>query len=316
MNLIYFQNKNTSENHSNNEHILQISEKIQDDQDFVREHEIISSNNKIDSPKPLKSRRIHFKEYLTAYIRNENITQLFLSEKSIFSSHVNSSYGLVEASNLTWVNGTKSSNNTLSKKATCLEIERDEPVSDVEIVNSTTLLKLLQSNPNVTTRSTPSECYLVYFFSPYCPFSAQGSAYVNALARSVPSIPVYGLNSVEHHSLNARYSIMGTPSLVLFHNGHTVGRYNASEFSTFHLESFIHHFTNQKIYSINVTSKDFKSNLPSEALKTSCISLFIAWAFLILCGSYVFLKSEFYAKITEAVLNNWREAEAQHEHDD
>lgn len=68
LNLIYFQNKNTSENHSNNEHILQISDKMHDDQDFVKEHEIISSNNKIDSHKPLKSRRIHFKEYLTAYI--------------------------------------------------------------------------------------------------------------------------------------------------------------------------------------------------------------------------------------------------------
>ncbi|KAG7157348.1 Thioredoxin domain-containing protein 15-like, partial [Homarus americanus] len=187
---------------------------------------------------------------------------------------------------------------------------------DIEIINATALMKLLQIDPNVTSRSSAGPCYLVYFFSPYCPFSVMGSPYVNALARSVPNIPVYGLDSIEHHSVNARYGVMGTPTLLLFHNGNGVGRYNASEYSVSQLLSFVKHYTDQDIININVTSSDFRATLPSQIAEGRPYALWAAWTFLISFASWLFLTSELCARLTEAILNNWREAEAQNDHQD
>ena len=51
---------------------------------------------------------------------------------------------------------------------------------------------------------------------------------------------------------------MGTPTLILFHNGVIAGRYNASEYSTSQLMVFMNYYTTEKISYINVTSHDFK----------------------------------------------------------
>lgn len=212
--------------------------------------------------------------------------------------------------------GVSGNTNAGSKKAVCSKVNTSEPVQDVEIINATALMKLLQGDPNITSRTLAGPCYLVYFFSPYCPFSVKGSPYVNAMARSIPNIPVYGLDSIEHHSVNARYGVMGTPTLLLFHNGNGVGRFNASEYSVLQLVSFINHYTDQEISDINVTSLDFQASLPSKVAEGCPYALWAAWVFLLSCASWLFLTSELCARLTEAILNNWREAEAQHDHHD
>ncbi|KAK4311124.1 hypothetical protein Pmani_017357 [Petrolisthes manimaculis] len=213
-------------------------------------------------------------------------------------------------------NSSNSSSGSSNKKAVCLEVNVTEAILDVEIINATTLMRLLQVDPNVTGRTTACPCHLIYFFSPYCPFSVVGSPYVNALARSLPNIPVYGMDSIEHHSVNARYGVMGTPTLLLFHNGNGVGRYNASEYSVSQLMSFVRHYTDQEITNINVTSQDFRAKLPSQVGEARPYALWAAWVFLLSCASWLFLTSELCARVTEAVLNNWREAEAQNDHQD
>ncbi|XP_045622895.1 thioredoxin domain-containing protein 15 [Procambarus clarkii] len=227
------------------------------------------------------------------------------------SSSSNSSNGGSDSSS-----GGSNSNSGGSKKAVCLELNMTDPITDVEIINATTLMKILAVDLNVTSRASAGPCYLIYFFSPYCPFSVMGSAYVNALARSLPNIPVYGLDSIEHHSVNARYGVMGTPTLLLFHNGNGVGRYNASEYSVSQLLSFIRHYTDQEIININVTSLDFRASLPTQVAEGRPYALWAAWTFLISFASWLFMTSELCARLTEAVLNNWREAEAQNDHQD
>ncbi|CAL4135726.1 unnamed protein product [Meganyctiphanes norvegica] len=234
-----------------------------------------------------------------------------------------SSSGLPEgdSSNSSTSNGTESNEaanvkNYNSKKAACLELNVTEPIGDVEIINASHLLKLLQGDVDINTRSTAARCHLVYFFSPYCPFSVMGSPYVNALARSLPNVPIFGLDSIEHHSVNARYGVMGTPTFLLFHNGNGAGRYNSSEFSVSSLMNFVHYYTDQDIPSINVTSDDFRATLPSEIKSTRGYALIAAWTFMLTCGTWMFVTSHLCARLTEAILNNWREAEAQHDHQD
>lgn len=55
---------------------------------------------------------------------------------------------------------------------------------------------------------------------------------------------------------------MGTPTLLLFHNGNGVGRYNASEYSVAQLMAFVRHYTDQELTNINVTSSDFRVSYP------------------------------------------------------
>ena len=97
-------------------------------------------------------------------------------------------------------NATVEVTTTNSKKAFCSHVPFNETVrGDVQLVNASMLQTILNVNPNITNRTVAARCNLVYFFSHYCPFSAQGSAYVNALARSIPNIPIYGLDSIEDH---------------------------------------------------------------------------------------------------------------------
>ncbi|KAG0712057.1 hypothetical protein GWK47_019302 [Chionoecetes opilio] len=141
-------------------------------------------------------------------------------------------------------------------------------------------------------------------------------------------------------SVNARYGVMGTPTLLLFHNGNGVGRYNASEYSVLQLMSFIRHYTDQELTDINVTSSDFRDSrrqptqlfifpfgladkwVPGEGKVTVSTGrgpsvctvdrLDLSAEFCL----WLFLTSDLCARLTEAVLNNWREAEAQNDHQD
>lgn len=72
---------------------------------------------------------------------------------------------------------------------------------------------------------------------------------------------------------------MGTPTLLLFHNGNGVGRYNASEFSVSQLMSFIRHYTDQEITNINVTSQDFRVSWCN-----SLSLLLLPWSWGIVCN--------------------------------
>ncbi|MPC27192.1 hypothetical protein E2C01_020357 [Portunus trituberculatus] len=58
------------------------------------------------------------------------------------------------------------------------------------------------------------------------------------------------------------------------------------------------------------------AKLPSQLAEARPYALWAAWIFLLSFASWLFLTSELCARLTEAILNNWREAEAQNDHQD
>ena len=59
-------------------------------------------------------------------------------------------------------------------------------------------------------------------------------------------------------SINAQYGVMGTPMLVLFHNGHSVAPYNASSYSPQLIGEFIAHWTDYaEQLEFNTTELDY-----------------------------------------------------------
>ena len=61
---------------------------------------------------------------------------------------------------------------------------------------------------------------------------------------------------------------------------------------------------------------DFEGPMPCDHVPETDIYLHISWVFVVICGLGYFGKSAFCQGIIEAIRNNWREAEIQHEHID
>lgn len=206
--------------------------------------------------------------------------------------------------------------NATEKYISCLPDYGD---SQIHLVNDTELIKLLLPNPNITTKETPANCILILFYSKYCPFSSMAAPHFNALPRAFPSIKMVAINAMWYHIFNAQNGVVGVPTLILFHNGKPVAKFNDSEYT---LELFSRFVTKHTGISAEeksfVTSADFGGPVSSVPSKEDDMLLFLSWVFIVLCGAYYFSKSKYWKWIVETVQNTWRESEAQaqHEHND
>lgn len=227
-------------------------------------------------------------------------------------------YNQVTSANVTVENSTQSLNET-RKLAKCKEIiydQSEEMEPSVEIINGTTLGKLLQVNPDIASRDVEADCVLVLFFARACPFSAHAAPHFNALARSYPNIKMVALDALKYHGINAQYGIVGVPTLKMFHNGRPVGKFNGTEYNIHLFSKFVHAITGQNPQVLLVTSKDFQGPVSSVVEKETDYFLILSWLFIIVCAIYYFMESKWWKMIVEMIQNNWRESEAQHEHND
>ncbi|XP_072944811.1 thioredoxin domain-containing protein 15 [Epargyreus clarus] len=225
-------------------------------------------------------------------------------------------YNHVTSANVTAENRTSVLNET-KKLVKCKEILYEgENKPAVEIINATTLGKMLQVKPEVTSRDIESDCVLVLFYAKACPFSAHAAPHFNALARSYPNIKMVALDALKYHGINAQYGIVGVPTLKMFHSGRPVGKFNGTEYNIHSFSKFVHAITGQNPVSLLVLSMDFNGPVSSMAEKDLDYLLILSWLFIIVCSVYYFMESKWWKMIVEMVQNNWREAEAQHEHND
>lgn len=188
--------------------------------------------------------------------------------------------------------------------------------NEVQLVNDTELVKLLLPNTNVTNRETTANCVAVLFYSQYCPFSSMAAPHFNALPRAFPDIKMVAINAMMYHLFNTQNGIVGVPSLLLFHNGRPVAKFNDSEYTLELYSRFLMKHTGIKAADMSyVTSADFTGPVLSVPSKDTDLFLGLSWAFIIICAAYYFTKSKWWRWIVETVQNNWRESEAQAQHD-
>ncbi|VEN46807.1 unnamed protein product [Callosobruchus maculatus] len=189
----------------------------------------------------------------------------------------------------------------------------------VQITNDTELIKILQPDSKVTDRDSPALCVLVLFYSKYCPFSSMAAPHFNALPRAFPDIKMVAINAMIYHLFNTQNGIVGVPSLMLFYNGRSVAKFNQSEYTLERFSEFVtKHTCIPAVEKSIVTSADFNGPVVSLPSKDSDFFLILSWVFIVLCSSYYFAKSKWWKWIVETVQRNWRESEAQlqHEHAD
>lgn len=227
-------------------------------------------------------------------------------------------YNHVTSANVTADNATQTANET-RKLVKCKDIFYEQTVDleiNVEIINASRLTKLLQIKPDITSRDMEADCVLVLFYARACPFSAHAAPHYNALARSYPNVKMVALDAMKYHGINAQYGIVGVPTLKMFHNGRPVGKFNGTEYNIYSFSKFVHAITGQTAQGLLVTSKDFQGPVSSVVEKETDYLLVLSWLFIIVCSVYYFMQSKWWKMIVEMVQNNWRESEAQHEHNE
>uniref|UniRef100_A0A182K047 Thioredoxin domain-containing protein n=1 Tax=Anopheles christyi TaxID=43041 RepID=A0A182K047_9DIPT len=175
---------------------------------------------------------------------------------------------------------------------------------------------------NTTKRSEVTSCFLMLFYTKTCIHSAMVAPHFNALARHFPDLMVTAIDAHNFHFLNAEFGIVGLPTIMLFHQGRPLVKYNGTEITLFSLAKFVTRHTgieprlvNQKSGTATVLhyiSDDFKGPLSNKVEYRTDYWLYVAWTFILVCMSYYFSKSTLYAQIVEMIKRNWRESAAQH----
>ncbi|XP_064486478.1 thioredoxin domain-containing protein 15-like [Ornithodoros turicata] len=189
-------------------------------------------------------------------------------------------------------------------------LEPDEN-NTLVLINGTTLLQILTPPVNRTNASA-GDCVIVTFFSPYCVFSARTAPYVNAIPAAFSSIRFFAVDVVKSNQLNMRYGLVAVPSILLFHNGRAIAKFNDTHPSIEGLAAFINKHT--RLAPEREVDPLPGGPIPDVALKSIDWVLLAAWVFTILCFLCTFLKSSYWKKISTSVQTAWREA--QHEHED
>lgn len=220
--------------------------------------------------------------------------------------------------NSTFNNGTFSAPEaTINKTHKFVQCSQEYSYQVVRISNDTELIKLLQPDPKIVDREAPAPCVVVLFYSEFCPFSSMAAPHFNALQRAFPYINMIAINAMIYHLFNTQNGIVGVPSLLLFHNGRSVAKFNGSEYTLELFSQFITKHTNViPVEKSTVHSIDFWGPVTSVPSKESDMFLIISWLFIMLCSGYYFTKSQWWKWIIETIQSNWRESEAhaQHEH--
>lgn len=211
-------------------------------------------------------------------------------------------------------NATSHVGNTTKAKVTCkMRNFTDANVSSVEvqIVNGSTLLSTLQDKANLSA----TECIAVLFYAPWCNFSASAAPHYNALPRLFPNITCLAVDTLAYSGLCARFGIVAVPTILLFHNGHAVAKFNGTQYTVDKFTRFLNQYTGlEPIGPVNVTEEDYLGPLPSTPSDEIDFHLWLAWLFILTCCMYAFWRSSVCQQMIESIRNDWREAEAQHEH--
>lgn len=188
----------------------------------------------------------------------------------------------------------------------------------------TSLNDMVQGLPhygNATKRNEAGNCFLMLFYTRTCIHSAMVAPHYNALARHFPDLLVTAIDAYNFHYLNGEFGIVGLPTIMLFHQGRPLVKYNGTEMTLTSLAKFVTQHTgieprlvNQKSSTtvLHYISDDFKGPLSNKVEYRTDYWLYVAWAFIMVCTCYYFSKSSLYAQIIEMIKRNWRESAAQH----
>uniref|UniRef100_U5EEM2 Putative thioredoxin/protein disulfide isomerase n=1 Tax=Corethrella appendiculata TaxID=1370023 RepID=U5EEM2_9DIPT len=182
------------------------------------------------------------------------------------------------------------------------------------VINSVTeVINLLAPTGNSTKRNQAGHCVVVLFYAKSCIHSSIVAPHYNALARQFPDITVAAIDAFKFHALNTEFGINGLPTIMFFHRGRPLVKFNDTQPNLNNFIKFVtKHSGIKHMSSATLTSDDFTGPLRNKIEKETDYWLYVAWIFIIMCCCYYFTKSSLYTQIVEMVKRNWRESVAHH----
>lgn len=194
------------------------------------------------------------------------------------------------------------------KKIKCLYNDfRNDTLQVLESANE--VREFLGPIGNTTNRREPGNCSLLFFYTKACLGCALAAPHFNALPRYYPQFYIGAIDSFRFHSLNVEYGVVSLPTVLLFHNGRAIRRFNET-YSIHNFVKFITAHTNitpttDKVF---VTSDDFRGPLPNKVDYGTDYYLYIAWIFIFFCICYSFTHTKYWKLIVDWMRANWIEA--------
>jgi len=80
---------------------------------------------------------------------------------------------------------------------------------------------------------------MVFFYASWCPFSAKAAPHINALPRAFPAIKIVAVDAWYHPGANSYLGVISVPTLMLFHNGKTIAKFNDTNFTLHKFVEFV-----------------------------------------------------------------------------
>ncbi|XP_064536494.1 thioredoxin domain-containing protein 15 isoform X1 [Drosophila montana] len=176
------------------------------------------------------------------------------------------------------------------------------------------IVNLLKPIGNATKRHEPGSCVLVHFCTPTSLECARVAAYVNLLPHLFPTLPVAYIDAYEFTRFNAEFGIASLPTLMIFHQGRPLIKYDPPSNENVSVPSFIMRHTNLK-YVNPRTLRPYilawakEGPLVSVPTVTTDFYLILAWAFILICLANYVRQTLFWKQLVEMVQRNWRESE-------
>lgn len=219
-----------------------------------------------------------------------------------------------DTNNSTETAGARNASSATTNPIRCLPSNVSRNESDefnaLQLINGTALLQELSPAPNKT-NSTSGRCIVVTFYSPYCNFCASAAPYVNALPAGFPDLEFYAVDVVKSSHINMRYGLVAVPSILLFHNGRAVAKFNDTFVTMQGLMAFVTRHTGMQ--ASRPLDPDYSGPLADKPLEYTDWVLISAWLFTIVCAVGAFLRSSLCKRMVASVQNAWREAQHQHQ---
>ncbi|WAQ95723.1 TXD15-like protein [Mya arenaria] len=188
----------------------------------------------------------------------------------------------------------------------------DNTNATVNLITTAQLLQLLNFEKN-STEENVTDCLLVMFYAPWCHFCAKTAPHYNALARAFPQLDFVAVDTAQFSNLLARFGTVSVPNILVFHQSRAAVKFNQTERT---LENFITFVTNttglEANATVNITEADHMGPVPSTPTNEPDNLLLISWMFVIVCSSYMFIKSHKGQQWINRVCILWQE----HQHID
>ncbi|XP_017033285.1 thioredoxin domain-containing protein 15 [Drosophila kikkawai] len=178
------------------------------------------------------------------------------------------------------------------------------------------IVGLLKPVGNATKRHEPGSCVVVHFCTASSLECARVAPVMNLLPHLFPTLPIAYVDAYEFGRFNAEFGIVSLPTLMIFHQGRPLIKYDPSwsDSEKRSFARFIMRHTNVKTVDpqsihpsiLNRTRTEPLSNVP--VVQTDYY-LGLAWAFILACLANYLRQTVFWKQLVEMVQRNWRESE-------